>query len=49
MTVNTERTEDENMRKRIDINTGWKFYEGDLAPKKPTDGWGGAKAVQRQL
>ena len=44
MTVNTERTEDENMRKRIDINTGWKFYEGDLAPKKPTDGWGGAKA-----
>lgn len=44
ITVNTARTEDENMRKKININTDWKFYEGDLAPKKPTDGWGGAKA-----
>lgn len=32
------------MKKRIKLNDSWKFYLGDLAPHKPTDGWGGAKA-----
>lgn len=29
---------------QININTGWKFFLGDLSPKNNTDGWGGAKA-----
>ncbi len=32
------------MKQRINFNDSWKFYLGDLAPHKPTDGWGGAKA-----
>ena len=29
---------------RINIDSGWRFYKGDLAPKTPADSWGGAKA-----
>lgn len=29
---------------KTNFDTGWKFYKGDLAPKTPADGWGGAKA-----
>lgn len=32
------------MKQRINFNSSWKFYAGDLAPHRPTDGWGGAKA-----
>lgn len=32
------------MSKKINISKGWKFLLGDLAPQKPTDEWGGAKA-----
>lgn len=32
------------MRKVIKFDNQWKFFRGDLAPKKETDGWGGAKA-----
>lgn len=26
------------------FNKDWKFYQGDLAPRTPTEGWSGAKA-----
>lgn len=29
---------------RINMDTDWKFFLGDLPPKNSTDGWGGAKA-----
>ena len=29
---------------RICFDDGWRFCRGDLAPKTPADGWGGAKA-----
>ena len=32
------------MRRVIDLCMDWKFREEDLEPRKPTDGWGGAKA-----
>lgn len=32
------------MRDIINFDNDWKFCEGDFAPQKPTDGWGGAKA-----
>ncbi len=32
------------MKRVIDICDNWKFCEEDLEPRKPTDGWGGAKA-----
>lgn len=32
------------MRKIIKFNKQWKFFYEDLAPKKSTEGWGGAKA-----
>ena len=28
----------------INLNNAWKFFLGDLKPRKDTDGWGGAKA-----
>lgn len=32
------------MHKIISMNTGWRFFHGDLPPKSDVDGWGGAKA-----
>lgn len=32
------------MGKRINFDNCWRFFRGDLAPKKNTDQWGGAKA-----
>ncbi len=32
------------MGTKINFDENWKFYKGDLSPKKNTDGWGGAKA-----
>lgn len=32
------------MRYLTNLDNDWKFYQGDLAPHAPTDGWGGAKA-----
>ncbi|MGM9936024.1 MAG: DUF4982 domain-containing protein [Candidatus Ornithomonoglobus sp.] len=32
------------MRKKINIDKGWRFFPGALPPQSPTDGWGGAKA-----
>lgn len=32
------------MIEKINMNTGWKFFLGDLPPKNDTDGWGGAKS-----
>lgn len=32
------------MSQKINLNKGWKFYRGDLAPQNPADRWGGAKA-----
>lgn len=29
---------------KTDFCENWKFYRGDLPPKRSTDGWGGAKA-----
>lgn len=29
---------------KINFNHDWKFYLGDLEPRRTTDGWGGAKA-----
>lgn len=29
---------------RIKLDKGWKFFRGDLSPKRSTDEWGGAKA-----
>lgn len=29
---------------KINFDHEWKFYKGDLEPKTPADGWGGAKA-----
>jgi len=33
----------DNMRNRINLDTGWRFYLGDLPPGNEVDGWGGAK------
>ncbi len=29
---------------KVDFCENWKFYRGDLPPRRSTDGWGGAKA-----
>ncbi len=29
---------------KTELNSGWKFFRGDLAPADPADEWGGAKA-----
>ena len=31
------------MENRINMDLGWKFFKGDLAPHTNTEGWGGAK------
>ena len=37
------RKRDEQMENRINMDLGWKFFKGDLAPHTNTEGWGGAK------
>ena len=29
---------------RLNFDKDWRFYRGDLEPRTPADGWGGAKA-----
>lgn len=32
------------MGEKVNMDSGWKFFLGDLPPKNSADGWGGAKA-----